>query len=110
MHLCLLSIRYACIYHNSSAAIMGHLIHIIDIQVHLGLWAWLDVQKKISEKPLGTPYGKEMNINFTGNSSGEGWNSQHANRALTRKLGHLWHCAVCDQTARFKVALLLWPI
>ncbi len=37
----------------------------------------------------------EMNIQFTGNSSGGHYCSQHANcMALPQNLRHLWHCAV----------------
>ncbi len=39
-------------------------------------------------------YGREMNIQFTGNSSGGHSCSQHANCTLPQNLRHLWHCAV----------------
>ncbi len=49
---------------------------------------------KFSETPLETAYGREMNIQFTGNSSGGHFYSQHANCMLPQNLRHLWHCAV----------------
>ena len=49
---------------------------------------------KFSETPLETAYGREMNIQFTGNSSGGHSCSRHANRTLPQNLRHLWHCAV----------------
>ncbi len=53
----------------------------------------LDVLQN-SQTPLETAYGREMNIQFTGNSSGGHSCSQHANRTLPQNLRHLWHCAV----------------
>ncbi len=44
--------------------------------------------------PLETAYGREMNIQFTGNSSGGHSSSQHDNCTLPQNLWHLWHCAV----------------
>ncbi len=49
---------------------------------------------KFSETPLETAYGREMNIQFMGNSSGGHSCSQHANCTLPQNLRHLWHCAV----------------
>ncbi len=49
---------------------------------------------KFSETPLEMAYGREMNIQFTGNSSGEHSCSQHANCTLPQNFRHLWHCAV----------------
>ncbi len=49
---------------------------------------------KFSETPLEMAYGREINIQFTGNSSGEHSCSQHANCTLPQNLRHLWHCAV----------------
>ncbi len=50
---------------------------------------------KFSETPLEMAYGREMNIQFTGNSSGGHSCSQNANCMLPQNLRHLWHCAVC---------------
>ncbi len=44
---------------------------------------------KFSETPLETAYGREMNIQFTGNSS-----RGHSCSQLPQNLRHLWHCAV----------------
>ncbi len=49
---------------------------------------------KFSETPLEMAYGREMNIQFTGNSYGGHSCSQHANCTLPHNLRHLWHCAV----------------
>ncbi len=49
---------------------------------------------KFSEMLLETAYGRERNIQFTGNSSGGHSCSQHANCTLPQNLQHLWHCAV----------------
>ncbi len=61
-----------------------------------GLWLWgrLDCTAKFSETPLETAYGREINIKFTGNSSGGHSCSQDANCTLPQNLWHLWHCAV----------------
>ncbi len=58
---------------------------------------------KFSETPLETAYGREMNIQFTGNSSGGHSCSQHANCTLPQNLQHLWHCAVMI------LHILEWP-
>ncbi len=49
---------------------------------------------KFSETPLETAYGREINIQFTGNSSGGNSCSQHASCTLPQNLRHLGHCAV----------------
>ncbi len=49
---------------------------------------------KFSETPLESAYGREMSIQFMGNSSGGHSCSQHANCTLPQNLRHLWHCAV----------------
>ncbi len=49
---------------------------------------------KFSETPMEMAYGREMNIQFTGNSSGGHSCSQHANCTLPQNLRYLWHCAV----------------
>ncbi len=49
---------------------------------------------KFSEMPLETAYGREINIQFTGNSSGGHSCSQHANCTLPQNFRYLWHCAV----------------
>ncbi len=49
---------------------------------------------KFSETALETAYGREINIQFTGNSSGGHSCSQNANCTLPQNLRHLWHCAV----------------
>ena len=43
---------------------------------------------KFSETPLETAYGREMNIRFTGNSSGGHSCCQHANCTLPQNLRH----------------------
>ncbi len=68
----------------------------------LRLWGRLDTAK-FSETPLETAYGREMNIQFTGNRSGGHSCSLHANCMLPQNLRHLWHCAV------IKLHILEWP-
>ncbi len=60
---------------------------------------------KFSETPLTLEkaYGREMNIQFTGNSSGGHSCSQYANCTLPQNLQHLWYCAV------IKLQILEWP-
>ncbi len=52
-----------------------------------------------SETPLEMAYGREMSIQFTGNSSGGHSCSQHANCTLPQNLRHL----CCVKTAHFRV-------
>ena len=47
---------------------------------------------KFSKTMLEAAYGKEINIQLSGNSSGS-W-SQHANCTLPQNLRNLWHCVV----------------
>ncbi len=49
---------------------------------------------KFSETLLEMACGREINIQFTGNSSDGHSCSQHANCMLPQNLRHLWHCAV----------------
>jgi hypothetical protein len=58
---------------------------------------------KSSKTTLEVAYGREMNIPFSGNSSGGHSCSQHANCTLPQNLRHLWHCAVT------KLHILEWP-
>ena len=58
---------------------------------------------KLSETPLVTAYGREVNIQFTGNSSGGHSCSQHANCTLPQNLRHLWLCCV------IKLHISEWP-
>ncbi len=76
-------------------------VKMLDVEV-LGWsgYTWSAVVKpvgctaKFSEMPLEMAYGREMNIQFTGNSYGGHSCSQHANCTLPQNLRHLWHCAV----------------
>ncbi len=52
---------------------------------------------KLSETPLETAYGREINIQFTGNSSGGHSCSQHDNC-------NICGIVLCDKTAHFRVA------
>ncbi len=76
-------------------------VKMLDVEV-LGwcVYTWSAVVRpvgctaKFSEMPLETAYGREMKIQFMGNSSGGHSCSQHANCTLPQNLRHLWHCAV----------------
>ncbi len=49
---------------------------------------------KFFETPLETAYGRKMNNQFMGNSSGGHSCSQHANCTHPKNLQHLCHCAM----------------
>lgn len=49
---------------------------------------------KFSKTTLEAAYGREINMKFSGNSSGGHSCNQHANCALPQNLRHLWHCVV----------------
>ncbi len=59
---------------------------------------------KFSETPLEMAYGREINFQFTGNSSGGHSCSQHANCTLPQNFQDLWHCAV-----HIFLHILEWP-
>ncbi len=58
---------------------------------------------KFSETPLETAYGREMNIQFTGNSSG-GHSSISMPIARSLKTCDICGIVLCDKTAHFRVA------
>jgi hypothetical protein len=49
---------------------------------------------KFSKMMLEVAYGREINIQFSGNCSGGHSCSQHINCTLPQNLRHLWHCVV----------------
>jgi hypothetical protein len=51
----------------------------------------LDVLANSLKMTLEVAYGREINIQFSGNSSGGHSCSQHANRTLHQNLRHPWH-------------------
>ncbi len=53
---------------------------------------------KFSETALEMAYDREINIQFTGNSSVGHFCSQHTNCTLPQNLRHLWNCAVIKTT------------
>jgi len=61
---------------------------------------------KFSETPLETAYVREMNIKFTGNSSGGHSCSQHVNSKRQKSLKTCDICGIvpCDKTEHFRVA------
>ncbi len=69
--------------------------------VGCGGLGWCGYTWSVVVRPVGctakfseSAYGKEMDIQFTGNSSGGHSCSQHANGTLPQNLQYLWHCAV----------------
>ncbi len=75
-------------------------VKMLDVKVLGWCYTWSAVVRpvgctaKFSEMSLEMAYGREMNIQFTGNSSGGHSCSHHANCTLPQNLQHLWHCAV----------------
>ncbi len=57
--------------------------------------------------PLETAYGREMNIQFTGNRSGGHSCSQHANCMLP-KTCDICGIVLCDKTAHFRVYIYIY--
>ena len=102
MQLCLLSAVYACPFHNPTPT-MGHSVHNVDISkplAHTTPYTWSVIVRsvgrtaKFSKTMLEVAYGREINIQLSGNSSGGHSCSQHANCTLPQNLRHLWHCVV----------------
>jgi hypothetical protein len=58
---------------------------------------------KFSKTMFEAAYGREINIQFSGNSSGGNSCSQHANCILPQNFKHVALC--CDKTAHSKEAL-----
>jgi hypothetical protein len=85
-----MSIAYASPYNNPTASI-GHSVHNIDISkllAHTTTYTWSSVVRsfgytaKFSKTMLDVAYGRRMDIQFSGNSSGGHSCSQHANCTL----------------------------
>jgi hypothetical protein len=111
MQLCSLSIAYACPYHNPTTTI-GHSVHNIHIRrplAHMMPYKWSAVVRpvariaKFSKTTLVAAYGREINIKFSGNSSGGHSCSQHANCTLPQLATTVALC-LCNKTSHFRVA------
>ncbi len=72
-------------------------VKMLDVEV-LGWrgYTWSAVVRPVgcTAKFSETAYGREINIQFMGNSSGGHSCSQHTNCTLPQNLRHLGHCAV----------------
>jgi hypothetical protein len=87
MQLCLSSVAYACPYHNPT---MGHLVTNVDTSkplIHTPYTLSAVVRPvgrtaKSFKTTLKVAYGREVNIQFSGNNSGGHSCSQHANCIL----------------------------
>ena len=62
-------------------------------------YLYLTRQIKSSKTTMEAAYGREMNIQISGYSSGGHSCSQHANCTLLQNLRHLWHCVVWHRRA-----------
>ena len=72
----------------------------------LQLWGWLDVLPSSLKRHWR--HGREMNIQFSGSSSGGHPCSQRVNCTHSQNVRHLWHCVVW-QNCTFQSCLLLSP-
>jgi hypothetical protein len=89
---------------------MGPFVHNVDISellAHMTPYMWLRPVRRTAKFSKTTlAYGREINIKFSGNSSGEYYCSQHANLTLLQNSTSVALC--CDKTAHFG-GLLLSP-
>ena len=95
--------------HHNPTATMEHSVPNIDISkllAHITQYTWSSVVRPVGRTAtflkmmLEVAYGREINIQFSGNSSGGHSWSQHANYTIPQNLRHRWHCVT---TAHFTV-------
>ena len=106
-----MSVAYACPYHNLTST-MGQSVSNTDVSkplAHTSPYTWSAVVRsigriaKFSKMTLEAAYGREINIKFSGNSSGGHSCSQHANCTLPQLETSV---ALCFVT---KSHILEWP-
>ena len=93
MQLCLLSVAYACPYHNPTTT-TGPSVHNVEISkllAHMTPYMWLRPVRRTARFSKTTlAYGREINIKFLSNSSG-GHSCVSMPIAHSLNLRHLWY-------------------
>ena len=99
MQISSITVAYACPYHNPTATMVptDHHVNISNPVAHMRPYTGSAVVRPVgsiarcSTTTLEVAYGREINMNLSGNSSGGHDWSQHANCMLPHNLRYLWH-------------------